>query len=212
MNRGAGRAPRAIAMEFAFHNRFFRPALPLLRRALIQTGVSLCSVPNFCSSSLLHVPGAALLHHRQHNRLFRPTTVPFQARVPPFLCPPSVSHGLRPRSRTQGRRHLRRTQGRHHLCHTPRGPAPPTPTLHFASTSLRLSRGRVPPLLGFLPSRAPVSLPLSPCLIALCGRAPRARACLPRSMRPARLCRKGRSGAQGTAVRAKGGRRGRRRC
>ena len=55
MNRGAGRAPRAIAMEFAFHNRFFRPALPPLRRALIQTGVSLCSVPKvfpplFCTS------------------------------------------------------------------------------------------------------------------------------------------------------------------
>ena len=138
--------------------------------------------------------------------------VPFQGRVPPFLCPPSVSHGLRPRSRTQGRRHLRRTQGRHHLCHTPRGPAPPTPTLHFASTYVRLSRGRVSPLLGVFPSRAPVSLPLSPSLIALYGRAPRARACLPRSMRPARLCTNGRRGAQGTAVRAKGGRRGRRRC
>ena len=34
-------------MEFVFHNRFFRPALPPLRRALIQTGVSLCSVPKF---------------------------------------------------------------------------------------------------------------------------------------------------------------------
>ena len=175
---------------------------------------------DFFSSSLLHVPRAALLHHRRHNRLFRPTTVPFQGRVPPFLCPPSVSHGLRPRSRTQGRRHLRRTQGRHHLCHTPRGPAPPTPTLHFASTSVRLSRWRLSPLLGFFPSPlrfsvalvAPLSLPLSPSLIALCGRAPRARACLPRSMRPARLCTKGRRGAQGTAVRAKGGRRGRRRC
>ena len=121
---------------------------------------------DFFPSSLPHVPGAALFHHRQHNRLFRPTTVPFQGRVPPFLCPPSVSHGLRPRSRTQGRRHLRRTQGRHHLCHTPRGPAPPTPTLHFASTYVRLSRGRVSPLLVFFPSRAPVSLPLSPSLIA----------------------------------------------
>ena len=31
-------------MEFAFHNRFFRPALPPSPRAVIQTGVSLCAV------------------------------------------------------------------------------------------------------------------------------------------------------------------------
>ena len=44
LNLGETGAPETTPVKCENHNRLFRPALPPLRRAVIQTGVSLCSV------------------------------------------------------------------------------------------------------------------------------------------------------------------------
>ena len=210
MNRLLRRDPQANPMEFPFHNRLFRPASPPVRRAVIQTGVSLCSVrrkspPLFSTSR----PRRSSTAGDITDYFVRPRS-PFR----PAFTPSSADHPCRTDSGPdRGHKDTDICDGHRDAMTCAIRHAGPLPRRLCCTSRLRLSVSLAGASLrfSFFPFAHPVSLPVSPSLIALCGAASRARASLPRSVRPARLRTKGGRGAQGTALRAERGRRGGRR-